>query len=252
PPTPSAMSSPRLPVETVSISIFSRLPSFIAEPLPNARSIWASAASSAFCRSMPECCNLGLSTSLPMTLSCAAMFPVSFVNASGHSAYAGGRAPPSGRSMYTLCSVRTRGERKVLVWLRHEIFRGHVAAKPSISSRDRRPLPEHRESIRPDRRIVAGQRHRLHRPHEIPLEAIPLCRRAFGVIERFQCQSLRLIELARAKQPFDGGLRGVRRMGQDVGQKLCRFVLPAKRVQRAIFEPPDELPRIIAAVILGR
>ena len=46
------MSSPRLPVEIVSISIFSRLPSFIAEPLPNARSICASAASSAFCRSI--------------------------------------------------------------------------------------------------------------------------------------------------------------------------------------------------------
>src|SRR6266498_387456 len=50
----------------VSISIFSRLPSFIAEPLPNARSIWASAASSAFCRSIPEFCNLGVSTPLPM------------------------------------------------------------------------------------------------------------------------------------------------------------------------------------------
>src|SRR5687768_1382452 len=67
PPTPSAMSRPRLPVETVSISICSRLPSFIAEPLPNARSIWASAASSAFCRSM-------LMDSPPATtFSCAAI-----------------------------------------------------------------------------------------------------------------------------------------------------------------------------------
>src|SRR3954453_18895079 len=41
------MSSPRLPAEIASTSIVSRLPSFIAEPLPNARSIWASAASSA-------------------------------------------------------------------------------------------------------------------------------------------------------------------------------------------------------------
>ena len=37
-----------IPVETVSISICSRLPSFIALPLPNARSICASAASNAF------------------------------------------------------------------------------------------------------------------------------------------------------------------------------------------------------------
>ena len=66
------MSSPRVPVEIVSISIFSRLPSFIAEPLPNARSICASAASSAFCRSM-----VGDSNPLPMTFSCAAMFPAS-------------------------------------------------------------------------------------------------------------------------------------------------------------------------------
>jgi hypothetical protein len=72
------MSSPRLPVEIVSTSIFSRLPSFIAEPLPNARSIWASAASSAFCRSM-----LGESIVLPMTFNCAAMSPVSLIFASG-------------------------------------------------------------------------------------------------------------------------------------------------------------------------
>ena len=71
------MSSPRLPVEIVSISILSRLPSFIAEPLPNARSIWASAASSAFCRSMPEFSNVRASIELPMIFNCAAMFPVS-------------------------------------------------------------------------------------------------------------------------------------------------------------------------------
>ena len=39
------------PVEIASISIFSREPSFMAEPLPNARSICASAASNAFSRS---------------------------------------------------------------------------------------------------------------------------------------------------------------------------------------------------------
>jgi hypothetical protein len=42
------MSSPSEPVEIVSTCIVSFEPSFIAEPLPNARSICASAASSAF------------------------------------------------------------------------------------------------------------------------------------------------------------------------------------------------------------
>jgi hypothetical protein len=51
---PSAMSRPSEPVETVSASITSRWPSFITEPLPNARSIWESAASSARFRSLPS------------------------------------------------------------------------------------------------------------------------------------------------------------------------------------------------------
>jgi hypothetical protein len=42
---PSAMSRPRLPVEIVSMSIFSLEPRRIALPLPNARSICANAAS---------------------------------------------------------------------------------------------------------------------------------------------------------------------------------------------------------------
>jgi hypothetical protein len=86
------MSSPRLPVETVSISIFSRLPSFIAEPLPNARSICASAASSAFCRSMR-----GDSNPLAMTLSCAAMpfTPSSIGTMPILAKQSSGRAPPS-------------------------------------------------------------------------------------------------------------------------------------------------------------
>src|ERR1044072_7410917 len=55
PPTPSAMSSPSEPEEIVSISIErSFLPSFITEPLPNCRSIWESAADSAFDLSMEE------------------------------------------------------------------------------------------------------------------------------------------------------------------------------------------------------
>src|SRR5215217_3468798 len=52
PPIPSAMSSPSDPVEIVSISTFSREPSFIALPLPNARSICARAASRAFALSI--------------------------------------------------------------------------------------------------------------------------------------------------------------------------------------------------------
>ena len=45
---PSAMSSPSEPVETVSMSMaLAFLPSFMIEPLPKARSIWDSAASSA-------------------------------------------------------------------------------------------------------------------------------------------------------------------------------------------------------------
>jgi hypothetical protein len=42
------MSSPSDPVEIASTCMVSFEPSFITEPLPNARSIWASAASSAF------------------------------------------------------------------------------------------------------------------------------------------------------------------------------------------------------------
>src|SRR5436190_17557792 len=49
------MSSPSEPDEIVSISIErSFLPSFITEPLPNWRSIWESAADSAFDLSMEE------------------------------------------------------------------------------------------------------------------------------------------------------------------------------------------------------
>src|SRR3954463_6835134 len=49
---PSAMSRPSDPVEMVSISTASREPSFIALPLPKARSICARAASRAFCLSI--------------------------------------------------------------------------------------------------------------------------------------------------------------------------------------------------------
>src|ERR1700742_2636575 len=64
PPMPSAMSSPSDPVETVSPSTPRSLaPSFITEPLPKARSIWLSAASSARLRS--------LVSSLPTTRSAA-------------------------------------------------------------------------------------------------------------------------------------------------------------------------------------
>src|SRR6516225_12004991 len=55
PPTPSAMSSPSEPDETVSTSIErSFLPSFITEPLPNWRSICDSAADNALLLSMEE------------------------------------------------------------------------------------------------------------------------------------------------------------------------------------------------------
>src|SRR5438270_1362463 len=99
------MSSPRLPLEIVSTSIFSRLPSFIAEPLPKARSICASAASRAFCRSIPELSNLPLSNVLPMTLSCAAMSPVS-----DQASIKSGRAPPVENRTYRKCSTRTSRE----------------------------------------------------------------------------------------------------------------------------------------------
>ena len=50
---PSAMSRPSEPVETASVARpRSRLPSFITEPLPKARSIWLSAASRARLRSL--------------------------------------------------------------------------------------------------------------------------------------------------------------------------------------------------------
>src|SRR5579863_2441362 len=56
PPMPSARSSPSEPVETDSISTTLPLsPSFITEPLPKARSICASAASSARCLSESPC-----------------------------------------------------------------------------------------------------------------------------------------------------------------------------------------------------
>src|SRR5947209_1761221 len=107
------MSRPRLPVETVSISILSRLPSFIAEPLPNARSIWASAASSAFCRSVPEFCTLGASTPLPMTFNCAAMFPLSPCQCKRSLALQiGGRAPPEGRCVPYSFRENNRGTSK--------------------------------------------------------------------------------------------------------------------------------------------
>src|SRR5262245_26147936 len=52
---PSAMSRPSEPVETVSTSIdLLFLPSRMIEPLPKLRSIWDSAASSAFDLSMEE------------------------------------------------------------------------------------------------------------------------------------------------------------------------------------------------------
>ena len=49
---PSATSSPMEPVGIASISTAAPSPSFMIEPLPNARSIWPSAASNAFCLSM--------------------------------------------------------------------------------------------------------------------------------------------------------------------------------------------------------
>src|SRR3990167_2597853 len=53
PPIPSAMSNPRLPVEVASISITGLSePSFMIEPLPNCRSICASALSNAFALSI--------------------------------------------------------------------------------------------------------------------------------------------------------------------------------------------------------
>src|ERR1700754_475615 len=55
PPTPSAMSSPSEPDDTVSTSMErSFLPSFITEPLPNCRSIWDSAADRALVLSMED------------------------------------------------------------------------------------------------------------------------------------------------------------------------------------------------------
>src|SRR6185436_12962419 len=55
PPTPSAISSPSEPEETVSMSIErSFLPSFITDPLPNWRSIWESAADRALVLSMED------------------------------------------------------------------------------------------------------------------------------------------------------------------------------------------------------
>ena len=53
PPMPSAMSSPKDPVEIASTSTgCSFLPSRMTEPLPKFRSIWLNAASRAFCLSM--------------------------------------------------------------------------------------------------------------------------------------------------------------------------------------------------------
>ena len=47
PPTPSARSSPRLPVEMASTCSAALSPSFMMAPLPNCFSIWASAVVSA-------------------------------------------------------------------------------------------------------------------------------------------------------------------------------------------------------------
>src|SRR5215472_2958461 len=58
PPMPSAMSRPSEPVGITSVSAAaSREPSFIIEPLPNARSIWPSAASRARCLSIASLSN---------------------------------------------------------------------------------------------------------------------------------------------------------------------------------------------------
>src|SRR5262245_47448878 len=52
PPMPSAMSRPREPVDKASTSMRSLAPSRMMEPLPCSFSIWARAASNAFCLSM--------------------------------------------------------------------------------------------------------------------------------------------------------------------------------------------------------
>src|SRR3984893_6088598 len=55
---PRAMSRPSEPVEMTSLSVAaSREPSFMIEPLPNARSIWPRAASRAFCLSIVSLSN---------------------------------------------------------------------------------------------------------------------------------------------------------------------------------------------------
>src|SRR4051812_42858278 len=74
---PSAMSRPREPVEMVSISTASREPSFIALPLPKARSICAKAASRAFC--------LSILSEFPTTLSEAAMARIPYAVRAAHS-----------------------------------------------------------------------------------------------------------------------------------------------------------------------
>ena len=67
PPTPSAMSRPSEPVETVSISTVPvAWPSFITEPLPKARSICAIAASRARCRSSPRRLTTGSAMSISL------------------------------------------------------------------------------------------------------------------------------------------------------------------------------------------
>src|SRR3954447_23655984 len=72
PPMPSAMSSPREPVEITSMSdAASREPSFMIEPLPKARSIWPSAASKARCLSI-------MSLSKRRNAVCMASHPILF------------------------------------------------------------------------------------------------------------------------------------------------------------------------------
>src|SRR5687768_1358171 len=150
------MSRPRLPVETVSISIFSRLPSFIAEPLPNARSICASAASSAFCLSiLPE------SNPVPTTLSCADITLVlSSIGAMPMwSSSSGGRAPPfEGFRVYALFRENKRGTLDYLEPLRERLG----SSAKSTRKEEARPWQRNRRQ-RNQRRRSRQQRNRLRR-----------------------------------------------------------------------------------------
>src|ERR1043165_2756364 len=98
------MSRPSEPVETVSISIdLSFLPSFMIEPLPNARSIWVSAASRAFDLSMELLSTTRSAAGLMITLH---MAKDSGADKQAHL----GRLPPlestEDRSVHSLFSVR--------------------------------------------------------------------------------------------------------------------------------------------------